>query len=101
MRVPIFDSRGKVIGSEPAPQRYCSEEEQRRIRADKAKHNYFYSEGYDDGSIGAQRRYELILVAQDQDSADAYWAGYRMGAEDAGKCPYCDEDEHTGGWGAI
>ena len=98
MRVPIFDSRGEVIGSEPAPQRYCSEEEQKRIRQEKARHNYFYQEGYDDGISGAVSRDSIIFLAQGRNSFESYCRGYSQGMSDTGKCPCCGE-EHYDTWG--
>lgn len=98
MRVPIFDSRGKVIGSEPAPQRYCSEEEQKRIRQEKARYNYFYQEGYDDGLKRVVEVGGIIHAMCGWDAYDAYKSGYAAGFIDSSPYYYLD-DPNDDVWG--
>lgn len=95
-RVIVVDSNGVVVGSEPAPQRYCSEEEQRRIRQQKAMENFFYEEGYRDAEEGNADSSHLVFCVHGIDAAESYCRGYNEAKEDDGYCAICGE-YHTHG----
>ena len=92
-RILVVDANGVVIGSEPAPEhRYCSEEEQKRIRQHKAMENFFYEEGYRDAQEGHPHSTNIIYSLHGLDAANAYFKGYtefEMENYDGGDSGYC------------